>query len=81
MICVLLSVTIIMWSHAHLYQLQVNFSKQYTVAISFINQINFMAVSHTYTDHVLLTWAESYIWYFMYMIGQGLHAFLGAHLF
>ena len=48
MICVLLSVIIIMWSHAHLYQLQVNFSKQYTVAISFIYQVNprFMAVSH-----------------------------------
>ena len=30
MICVLLSVTIIMWSHAHLNQLQVNFSKQYS---------------------------------------------------
>ena len=64
-----------------LYQLQVNFSKQYTVAISFINQINHGCEPHLYTDDVLLTWAESFIWYFMYMIGQGLHTFLSARLF
>ena len=40
-----------------------------------------MAVSHTYTDHFLLTWAKTYIWYFMHMIRQGLHTLLDARFF